>query len=117
MSQKLSPERKLFDMFAVGVAYVTTSDDACEPAFGTCFHIGGGVFITARHVVENRTITKIATTIVSTDITYGSFLPREARHIKGPFFHPNSNYDLAAFRLPGLSAPQNSILRCRQRWS
>lgn len=106
MLQKFSPERKLFDMFAAGVAYLTTSDGTGRPDIGTCFHIGQGVFITAWHVVENRTITKIATTVASTDVTYGSFLPREARDIHGPFFHPNSNYDRAAFRLPDRSVPQ-----------
>jgi len=62
--------------------------------------LGENVFITARHVVENRKITKVATTVPSIDISFGSYLPSQASQIEGPFFHPNPNYDLAALRIP-----------------
>jgi Trypsin-like peptidase domain len=93
-------------MFAAGVAYVSVTDTKGEPGIGTCFHIGEDIFITARHVVEGHTISKIATTIVSPSIEWGSYLPREAKRVEGPFFHPNPKYDLAALRLTGFSAPQ-----------
>ena len=97
-------------MFAPGVAFVSVKNRAGEPGIGTCFRVGENVFITARHVVENQTITKVATTVPSIDISFGQFLPNEASQIEGPFFHPNSKYDLAALRIRGLGAPQIPFL-------
>jgi V8-like Glu-specific endopeptidase len=101
-----SPERRLFNIFAPSVAYVAVENDKGERNIGTCFHIGENVFITARHMVENYTITKIATTVGSIDISFGSYIPRETSRIEGLFFHPNPNYDLAALKLSELSGPQ-----------
>jgi hypothetical protein len=82
----LSQERALFNIFAPSVAYVAVENKSGEQGIGTCFHIGENVFITARHVVENHKITKIATTVGSIDYSFGSFWPRETSQIKGPFF-------------------------------
>ena len=54
--------RASFDQFAPGVAYVDVEDRQGDRHIGSCFHIGDYIFITARHVVENRRILKIATT-------------------------------------------------------
>jgi len=105
-----SPERRLFQTFAPGVAYVAAEDQEGDKSIGTCFHIGESIFITARHVVENRKITKIATTVPSLNISFGSYVPSEARQIEGPYFHPKPEYDLAALRIVGLHAPQIPFL-------
>ena len=101
-----SPERRLVEMFAAAVAYVAVDDHEGQQHIGTCFHIGENIFVTAKHVVENTKITKIATTMPSLDNSFGSYLPAETTQVEGPFFHPNPNYDLAALRLRGLNATQ-----------
>ncbi|HYR21868.1 MAG TPA: serine protease [Chthoniobacterales bacterium] len=110
MSNQTSPERLLFDQFAPGVAYVAVEDKTGKPGIGTCFHIGENIFVTARHVVEERKITKIATTNAGIRGEEGSYSATytagEAKRIEGPYFHPDANYDLAALRLDGLYAPQ-----------
>jgi Trypsin-like peptidase domain len=106
----LSKERALFNMFAPGIAYVAVENEKGEPGIGTCFHIGEFFFVTARHVVENCKITKIATTLGTTNIDFGSYVPTETYKIEGPFFHPNPNYDLAVLRLPEVNAPQIPFL-------
>lgn len=54
--------RSLYDNFASAVAYIALNKpDGCQ-AIGSAFHIGDGVFITARHVIEGNTITEFATT-------------------------------------------------------
>src|SRR4029077_6965446 len=45
-------ERKLFDAFAPGVAYISVEKIDGSLGIGTCFHVGENVFVTARHVVE-----------------------------------------------------------------
>ncbi|SRR6266446_1148093 len=57
-------ERKLFDAFAPGLAYISVENADGSPNIGTCFHIGESVFITARHVIEGLKIREIATTDV-----------------------------------------------------
>jgi hypothetical protein len=111
---EFSHERDLYDKFAPGVAYVSVEDQAGSPRIGTCFHIGNDVFITARHVVENGKITKIATTNAGVRGSHGNysatFTSGEAKRIHGPYYHENPNYDLAALRLEGLPAPQIPFL-------
>jgi hypothetical protein len=104
----------LFDQFAPGVAYVDVEDLQGHRHIGSCFHIGDYIFITARHVVENCRIIKIATTnagVRSSGSGYvATFTAAEARTIEGPYFHEKPEYDLAALRLPGLNAPQIPFL-------
>jgi Trypsin-like peptidase domain len=110
-----SDERKLLDQFGPGVAYIVVEDDDGAPGIGTCFHIGENVFITARHVVENRSIAKIATTNVGIKGEegkyYATYTAGEAETIEPPRFHPNPKYDLAALRLKGLHCPQIPFVR------
>src|SRR5688572_17424393 len=54
--------RHLFLRYAGGVAYVATQRPDGTHAIGTAFHVGEGVFITARHVLEGATIREIGTT-------------------------------------------------------
>lgn len=109
-----SEERALFDKFAPGVAYIDVKDSAGDRQIGTCFHIGDYVFITARHVVEDRQIIKIATTNVGVRSagTYNvaTFTAGEAKTIEGPYYHPKPEYDVAALRLPELHAAQIPFL-------
>lgn len=109
-----SEERRTFEQFAPGVAYVVVEDRSGDQKVGTCFHIGAYVFITARHVVEGFHVRKIATTnagIRQTGRNYvATFSGREAPSIEGPFYHPTPEYDIAALRLSRLHAPQIPLL-------
>jgi hypothetical protein len=117
--QKVSknPLRRVYDYYAAGVGYVSVKDSAGDEHIGTCFHIGEGVFITARHVVEERIIKRIGTThsqtlyfeteetrtngSVEIEIQYDSWL---TTHYKGPYFHPDEKIDIAALVLPSVNA-------------
>jgi hypothetical protein len=111
---RASIERDLFDRFASGVAYVCVESSDQQQHVGACFHIGEQIFITARHVVENQRITKIATTNVGIKAlptgNVATYLAGEATEIIGPYYHPKEEYDIAAIRLPGLNAPQIPFL-------
>jgi hypothetical protein len=109
-------ERKLFDAFASGVAYISVEKADGSPNIGTCFHIGENVFVTARHVVEGLKIREIATTDVGV-----KWSPRgatvthpggKAEQIDGPYFHPDKRYDLAALRVKGIHPPQIPLFPC-----
>ncbi len=41
------------------IAFVESMDGFGDVGIGTCFHVGDGIFLTARHVLENRTNIKI----------------------------------------------------------
>ena len=52
--------RQLYDLYASAVAFVSVVNNNGDESIGTAFHIGDGVFVTARHVVEDHKIVKIA---------------------------------------------------------
>jgi len=112
--------RQLFLRFSGAIAYVAVERPDGVSGIGAAFHVGEGVFVTARHVVEGREIREIASTedahIPMTD-------PAEIEHCRthirvdgkdlpvhwvqqkalnldvGPFFHPDAEVDLAVFRV------------------
>jgi S1-C subfamily serine protease len=105
--------RELFEKYAAAVAYVCTKDRDGDEGMGTAFHVGDGVFLTARHVVENRQILELATTTQhyvpdeagNTHIGSERFRtvgPGSGHVIKGPLFHPDSDVDVAALVVNGL---------------
>jgi hypothetical protein len=113
-----NPLRRLYDNYAAGVGYISVKDFKGDEHIGTCFHIGDGVFITARHVVESRTIILIGSTHSQTIYfeteetkTNGSVeieTPFESwltTLYKGPYFHPDDRIDIAALVLPDVKAP------------
>ena len=92
-------------------------------AIGTAFHVGNGVYLTARHVLEGNTIEEIGllsggrlfledlqvpVPTKGTLVTEaGEFPVWSLRHEKpaiadGPFYHPNPEIDVAAFTLSGI---------------
>lgn len=96
---------------------------------GSAFHIGEGVFVTARHVVENATITEIG--ITDERLFYrselypkndnGSYtITKESPRIcldpcgllklsAGPYFHSDPTIDVAAFKCDGLAKDAHYI--------
>jgi hypothetical protein len=114
--------RRVYDDFAAGVAYISVVNANGDEGIGSCFHIGDGVFITAKHVVKNCAVKEIGTTLhqvryfetedtpatgmARTELTY---VPQTTPSFKGPFFHPDENVDVAAIVVPGVDAPVLSL--------
>mgnify|MGYP001556754426 CR=1 FL=1 len=100
------------------MAYVAVTHPDRTPDIGNAFHVGEGVFVTARHVVEGLQITEIATTeraylgakdseetLVSIAQPDGSqrrvhLVTSSALEIEsGPHFHPDETIDVAVFKV------------------
>lgn len=54
--------RKLYAEHATAIAYIDVETESGDRAIGSAFHIGEGIFVTARHVVENCRIIEIKIT-------------------------------------------------------
>jgi hypothetical protein len=94
-----------------------------DEGIGAAFHVGDGVFVTARHIVENRAVKEVRLT--DPDLFYRSKLyPKEEngsytidansprmcldihgglRITAGPFYHADPLIDVAVFRVDGMS--------------
>ena len=114
--------RELYLRYGCCMAYVAVERDGIA-GIGSAFHIGEGVFLTARHVLDGSQITEIR--ITDADLFYrsdlypkredGSYVitegsPRmclassgQLNLSGGPYFHPDPTVDVAAFRCEGLS--------------
>jgi hypothetical protein len=97
--------RKLYETYAAGVAYVAVKTPEGDERIGTAFHIGEGVFITARHVVQGKEIVEIATTedaVAEVEKVEGARIMRithprgKGELVKGPLYHSDENVDVAA---------------------
>jgi S1-C subfamily serine protease len=84
---------------AGAVAFVTIIDEKGDEGIGSAFHIGQGIFVTARHVIEGTTIKEIATTKsarLSEEADGIAAPPRRLEVVDGPFFGPDG-LDVAVF--------------------
>lgn len=85
--------------FGPAVAYVESEDGRGDVHVGTAFHIGDGVFVTAKHVVEGRHNLHVATTLPRfTDDSEPTPLPLVEGVPGGPFL--SSRADVALLTLP-----------------
>lgn len=116
--------REIYEKYAGSIAYISVRVASGDQSIGTAFHIGDGIFITARHVVEANQILEIATTassyirtdpeILKLEIPmvspYGPVsVPSEGAVLTGPLFHPDKDVDVAALILEGIEAPAIKI--------
>ena len=102
---------------AGAVAYVAVVDSKGDEGIGSCFHIGNGIFVTARHVVEGLTIKEVPTTksaYPKEQANSDAIAPRRLTIVEGPHFGPE-NIDVAVFRvdvgntpLPAISVSQHT---------
>jgi hypothetical protein len=86
---------------AGAVAFVTIINAEGDEGIGSAFHIGDGVFVTARHVVDGVTVKEIATTKSGhlNEEAGGTVVPpRRLDIVDGPYFGPDG-LDLAVFRI------------------
>jgi len=89
-------ERSAFQetyMRAAGaVAFVTIIDGKGDEGIGSAFHIGQGIFVTARHVIDGAKIKEIATTKsarLSEEAGGKTAPPRRLEIVDGPYFGPD----------------------------
>lgn len=115
---KSESARELFKQYSGALAYVAVRDLHGDEGIGTAFHVGEGVFVTARHVLENNSIVEIATTTRAEIIINTSTIddaksqrvepliyhvePRTLKVVEGPFFAADPSIDVAVFRVEGL---------------
>jgi hypothetical protein len=113
---------KLYREHASAMACVAVTDANGDSGIGTAFHVGDGVFLTARHVVEGKSISSLKLTEhlllppeeaypeLSTEqieqwtkalgFTPYTRVPQPAVNLaSGPYFHPNETIDVAAFKV------------------
>jgi hypothetical protein len=97
--------RTQFAAYSGCVALIESTDikDASLDV-GSCFHVGDGVFITARHVVENRIITNIEfddaevrQELLRDPVNWGRQRHGHVNVVTGPHFHPDPKVDVACF--------------------
>lgn len=93
----LEEARSAHTKYASGVAYIESRNRGGDIGIGTCFHVGEGIWVTARHVVDQRSILRIDSPARSMRMP-GDPTPTW----QGPFFHPDERVDVAAFRVSNL---------------
>ena len=96
---------------AGAVAFVAIIDGKGDEGIGSAFHIGQGIFVTARHVIDGVTIKEIATTKsarLSEEAGGKVAPPRRLEIVDGPYFGPDG-LDVAVFRVDLGDAPLPEI--------
>lgn len=96
---------------AGAVAFIAVIDAHGNEGIGSAFHIGNGVFVTARHVVDRVAIKEVATTKSAPLSQEGGgkvLPPRRFEIVAGPHFGPD-NLDVAVFRVELGDAPLPAI--------
>lgn len=105
--------RRLFDPLSGALAYIEVEGRDKDLAIGSAFHVGEGVFVTARHVVEGRAIQEVRMTetfnvepteeeaaTVKAFTVHGPIYNVNNGVINitaGPYFHEDPRVDVAAF--------------------
>lgn len=110
--------RQLFERYAPAVAYISVELPNGDQSIGSAFHVGEGVFVTARHVVDGNKILEVAntiqryvpdasgnTTIHGVEGRFRTIFPASGRVVRGPLFHPDDSVDVAALVVEGLECP------------
>lgn len=121
--------RSLYQQYAAAMAYVAVEYPNGDQGIGSAVHVGEGVFVTARHVVEGNKILEVAATARTyvrlggeeaaaalTTVVYGE--ERYPAHLvdngvmeinEGPFYHPADSVDLAVFKVRHIDAKTPAV--------
>ena len=111
--------RKLFERYRGSVAYVEVETPTGDRHLGSAFHVGEGVFVTARHVIEGNLIRSVGTTEIvyiplegddaatartylhsgADDIPVHRIEPGTFRVVSGPHLALDARIDIAVFRV------------------
>ncbi|WP_083294665.1 S1 family peptidase [Burkholderia plantarii] len=79
----------IYKKFSGSIVYVSVAQPDGTEGIGSAFHVGEGVFVTARHVVENNEILEVGRHDIG----------EKFEIIAGPFLHKNITIDVAVFRV------------------
>lgn len=103
--------RTQFTTYSKCVGFIDTEDSKGDRGIGTFFHVGEGVYVTARHVVEGRRIVSIDfhdlsvfTELIQDFGRRGLERPGDVRILEGPIYHPDPTVDVACLRLDYVAA-------------
>jgi hypothetical protein len=107
----------VFKKYAGVMAYISVEQDG-RHSIGSAFHIGEGVFVTARHVTDGKNIKQVAMThegyveltgdeaTKTTEFLHGKpvrWIKNGVLEIvKGPYYHRDPTVDVAVFEVEGL---------------
>ena len=111
--------RALFQKYAAALAYIEVEDAHGDVHIGSAFHVGEGVFVTARHVLDGYTVTKVGSTerayirlggqeaeeaadffLTPTESWPIHYLDNGEMEIAaGPYFHSDEKVDVAVFKV------------------
>ncbi|MBB1480255.1 trypsin-like peptidase domain-containing protein [Pseudoalteromonas sp. SG41-2] len=94
---------------AGAIAFVSVEDEETQDCgIGTAFHVGDGIFVTAKHVVQGKRITEVATTkrIIKKyendnhKVETKDYLqPQKLKIIDGPRYSIDGSIDVAVFKV------------------
>jgi len=108
----LTSDQSLLDVYiqaAGAIAFVSVIDKQTnDMGIGTAFHVGKGIFVTAKHVIEGKDIVEVATTkraikkefqgkITEASASYSS--PKKFEVKDGPHHAINEKSDIALFQV------------------
>lgn len=109
--------RAAFEQYRGALVYIEVEDASGDVHMGSGFHVGEGVFVTARHVLEDRTIREIGSTerttvpvqhhddsftvVVTDGVEQRVHTVRNGvlKLLRGPYFHPDDAIDVAVFQV------------------
>lgn len=108
--------QELYLWYCNAVVFVEVESPDGSLGIGTAFHVGEGVFITARHVVNGKKIVSVGTTTngyhpdssgdrILGGIRHKEYFCQQGRVVSGPYFHPDDDVDVAAVVIEGIEAP------------
>lgn len=106
MDNKISL-RKAYKKYCGAVAYVAVLDDKENEGIGSAFHVGEGIFVTAKHVVKGKKIKEVATTKrieieIESEAPHASvkyIYPKVLELVDGPHYAEDDSADVAVFRV------------------
>jgi hypothetical protein len=79
--------KTLYRRYKDAVAYVSVESANGDQQIGSAFHLGEGIWVTARHVVESQTILEVGVDLGTFDV------------VGPPLLHPDESVDVALLRL------------------
>lgn len=114
--------RSLYKKFSTALAYIAVEQNDGTQSIGSAFHVGDGVFVTARHVVEGNNILEVSTatssfiplsdedtetpscTVFNGEESFRAhrISPQVLAISKGPLFHEDPDIDIAVFKVSNL---------------